>query len=271
MLAGRAMVDNRSTWDRPHLARRYSAEEGLQPAEAAALALIAEAVRGRPILDLGVGAGRTTPALRALSTDYVGVDYAAVMVAACRKRFPGVDFRCADAQSLEGFADGRFALAMFSFNGIDYVGHEGRLRILAGLHRVLAPGGWLLFSSHNRAAKLRRPWNTGLPGSGGVELVRALAGWFVGLGRHLMRSAGERRTSTYEIVNDDGENFRLMTYRIGVAEQRAQIVAQGFDLAATFDRAGQSIGPGDTAAASPWVYYLCRKPRARAPSSFDGR
>ena len=48
---------------------KYTVSTVLEPAEAAGLAAIASEARGRPILDLGVGAGRTVVALRAVSED----------------------------------------------------------------------------------------------------------------------------------------------------------------------------------------------------------
>ena len=50
-------------------------------------------VRGQPILDLGVGGGRTVPLLRAVSSDYVAVDYTPAMGEACRRRPCGDDLR----------------------------------------------------------------------------------------------------------------------------------------------------------------------------------
>lgn len=112
-------------------------------------------MRGQPILDLGVGLGRTTGPLRALGGAYVGIDVSAEMAAACRARHPAADIRRLDARDLSVFANGRFRLAVSAFNGIDYVGHADRLRILAELRRVLAPAGWLSFAARNRAVCCR--------------------------------------------------------------------------------------------------------------------
>src|ERR1700704_2951163 len=96
----------------------YGIVNSLTASEAAALVGCADDVRGRPILDLGVGAGRTVEPLTALSPDYIGVDYVEEMVALCRKRYPTVRFSHADARSLSDLHDNSFALIMFGCNGI---------------------------------------------------------------------------------------------------------------------------------------------------------
>ena len=57
------------------------------------------------ILDLGVGAGRTTHFLQPTAQCYVGVDISPSMLDAARDRYPHVDFRVADASDLGQFAD----------------------------------------------------------------------------------------------------------------------------------------------------------------------
>ena len=69
---------NRNTWKLPGTVRVYEHLEGwTDPGERAALEHVADGARGAPILDIGVGAGRTIPLLRAMSPDYVGIDYPA--------------------------------------------------------------------------------------------------------------------------------------------------------------------------------------------------
>src|SRR5579863_7739657 len=94
--------------------RRFGSASGwLERGEQIAVLSVAEAVRGAPILDIGVGGGRTAPLMREISTDYRGIDFAPKMIATARARFPTLDFRKMDARHLE-FGDGSFALATFS-------------------------------------------------------------------------------------------------------------------------------------------------------------
>jgi SAM-dependent methyltransferase len=105
---------------------------------------------GMAILDVGVGTGRTTPALSRIASRYVGVDYSTAMVARCRSKFPGLTFLEMDATDMSGFADGSFDAVVFSFNGIDCLPDDSaRLRCLHECARVLRPGGIFIVSSHN--------------------------------------------------------------------------------------------------------------------------
>jgi cyclopropane fatty-acyl-phospholipid synthase-like methyltransferase len=47
---------------------------------------------GMAILDIGVGAGRTTPYLSRIAARYVGVDYSEAMIAKCRATFQRCPF-----------------------------------------------------------------------------------------------------------------------------------------------------------------------------------
>ncbi len=127
-------------------------------------------------------------------------------------------------RDLSVFANERFRLAVFAFNGIDYVGHADRLRILAELRRVQAPAGWL-----------------------------------VEVGRHSRRRRREQAHRDHAILNDEAPNFRLLTSYTDRRSQRAQLEAVGFVPAAEFGADGRRLGPDDEARDSAWRYYLARK------------
>jgi SAM-dependent methyltransferase len=116
---------------------------------------------GIAILDLGVGGGRTTPYLSSLASRYVGADYAAEMVAICRKKFPDVEFQKVDVVDLSRFASASFDAVVMAYNGIDnLISDESRCRAWREMHRVLRPKGVLIFSSHNiRSIWVRPSWN----------------------------------------------------------------------------------------------------------------
>ncbi len=158
-MSNTAFDPNLSTYNSPAVADYYAALNYLTPCERL---LFDEFLRpGMAILDLGVGGGRTTPYLASNARRYVGVDYAPEMVAACRVKFPKLEFHVCSAADLSMFASSSFNAVLMAFNGIDYViPDETRLRALSEIHRVLAPDGLLIFSSHNpRAICVRPSWN----------------------------------------------------------------------------------------------------------------
>ena len=134
-------------YNTPEIVARYAAMDSLSACEQV---LFDTYLRpGATILDLGVGAGRTTPHLSAIASRYVGVDYSEEMIRACRTRFPHLQFNVADAADLSQFADASFDAVVFSYNGLDCLPHEKREDCLRECHRVLKTGGVYIFSTHN--------------------------------------------------------------------------------------------------------------------------
>lgn len=241
-----AIVDsiNRRTMQRTVDEYAY---DGLTPPERAAFASVANSCRGKRILDLGVGAGRTVPALRALSEHYVGVDYVPEMVAHCRNRFPDVRFEVADARSLTAFADRSFDLIVFACNGISMVAHEGRLAILKEVRRLLAPYGHFIFSTYNRNNQAHERFFT-LPDFSMSFHPLHFAARAVRFGAHTVYSFYNRirfarheiRTDEYSIINDRCHHYRTMLYYIHPQHQFAQLRAAGFGNAPTlFNQRGE--------------------------------
>ncbi|MDQ6839396.1 MAG: class I SAM-dependent methyltransferase [Actinomycetota bacterium] len=141
---------NRSTFRASHVVDAFRSNDGfLDVGERLALEEVAAEVRGSPVLDLGVGTGRTTSLLALLSDDYVGVDYSSEMVSVCQRLHPAADIRVGDARRLTGVPSDHFALVLFSNNGIDAVDRPGRRDILAECYRVLRPGGVAVIATLN--------------------------------------------------------------------------------------------------------------------------
>jgi SAM-dependent methyltransferase len=146
-------------------------------------------------------------------------------------------------------------VVVFSFNGIDYVSHDDRLRVLAEVRRVLGPGGAFVFSSHNRdwVRFHLLPWQ-GRPRPGRALLRASVAALRATPARRRLRRQ-ELVTPTYAIVNDDAHGYRLLTYYISSDDQLHQLAEAGFRDAISHDPSG---APGAAGTRSAWVYYLAR-------------
>ncbi len=154
---------NERRFDDPDLVSRYERATGeLFDEERAALDRLLRPTNR--VLDLGVGAGRTTgPLVDVVGRErYIGIDLAPAMVEAARRAHPGVDLRVGDASDLSDIPDASIDLVLFSYNGLDYVfPRDRRRRCIAEVRRVLAPGGTFVFSGHAARALVRPPSGEG--------------------------------------------------------------------------------------------------------------
>jgi ubiquinone/menaquinone biosynthesis C-methylase UbiE len=258
---------NRNTWALPQTVRVYEHMQGwLEPGEQAAVAYVTAEARGRPILDIGVGAGRTTPLLQAISQDYVGIDYTREMVEACRAKHPGARIEHMDARDLSRFEDGQFALAMFSFNGIDAVDFADRHKVLREVHRVLKPGGLFIVSAHNRHGpghgerlrlRLRFSWNPLKLAWRTLQLLRSLPQSLRNARR--LRALNETHED-WSIMNCGAHDFGIVVMYTTLAEQKRQLKAAGFDTELVLDNvAGQPVSDDADTGGIWWFHYIARK------------
>ena len=230
-------------------AETYAVGEQLQPREQAALDSVFDAVWEQPILDLGVGAGRTVKPLLAVSSDYLGIDYSPEMIAACRQRYAEQRFEYGDARHLTSVRDESIGLVMFSCNGICMVGHEDRLRILREAHRVLTPGGVLILTTYNQRCtderggfKFPRFYFSRNPIRLGVRIARFLGSTVVRAYNRQRYQRHNVRTAEYSMINDECHDYGTMLYYITLAQQRRQLEACGFmPNAAAYDQAGEHM------------------------------
>jgi ubiquinone/menaquinone biosynthesis C-methylase UbiE len=245
--------------------RDYAVINTLSPPEAAALGACADEVRGGPILDLGVGAGRTVEPLNRISTDYIGIDYVEEMVVFCRKRYPEVRFKHADARSLTGFPNNSYALVMFGCNGISMVDHAGRLAILKEVFRLLMPGGYFIFSTYNRDDPRHKRFfqfpdfsYTHNPAKLAIRLLRFCVHTAERAVNRIRFKSHEQEHLEYDIINDVCHNYATMLYYISLNDQRKQLEEAGFLPGATaYDLAGHEV---TSATLDDSLIYKARKP-----------
>ncbi len=252
---------NRAWYSRERAVAAYSADDLLEPSLVLILLTYRDGILGQPVLDIGVGAGRTTLYMSRLTADYVGIDYSEAMVSYCRARFPGVRFDHCDARDLSRFPDESFRLVMFPFNGIGAIDHEGRLRALAEIARVLQPGGLFAFSAHNRNHATARE-GPHLEWSGNPFALAANAMRWI---RHMRNHARIRRhqveTVEYALVNDRTQDYSLLQYYVSKDEQRRQLDKVGLSVVDMFDAWANPLAEHSDDSASPSIWYVARKQR----------
>ena len=213
----------------------YAALDELTPAERTILDALQDELRGQPILDVGVGGGRTVEPLRAISENYVGVDYMPAMVSACRRRFAQVRFEVADARDLSCFGDRQFKLVLFSSNGLCMVGHEDRMQILREVWRVLADDGVFVFSTYNQRSADHTAGFVfphfvacGNPARLTWREVQFVKSTIVRIYNRRRLGRYDVRGPEYSVINDRCHDYATMLYYVDIAGQRRQLAAAGF-------------------------------------------
>lgn len=231
----------------------YVKVEGLLPCEEEIFGRVLEP--GCALLDLGVGGGRTTPYLAGIASRYVGADYVASMVEACRRRFPQRDFVTADARHMPVFENDEFDAVVFSFNGIDTMGTDAdRARCLCEIARVLRPKGRFIFSSHNaKALAVLEQWPPSA--SGGeicYQILRSVA-ISARLGFRTLSQGPFFRGAGYILEPTHGG----VTNYVSTPEVMIpQLEAAGFRV---LDIVGSGYPNVQSKYLNCWYYYACEK------------
>jgi ubiquinone/menaquinone biosynthesis C-methylase UbiE len=210
---------------------------------------------GMTILDIGVGAGRTTPYLSRIAARYVGVDYSDAMIAKCRTNFPTLSFLEIDAADMAVFPDGTFDAVVFSFNGIDCLpDDEARARCLRECARVLRCGGIFIVSSHNARYLFFTPV---LAGVGTLKkawrLAYAAAQTLLSLLPRIASMAFWRKAG---YVRDTLSRGRPVIYVSTPDRFSAELLRSNFRVARIVGAHYPRVRPTP---AVPWYYYACVK------------
>lgn len=221
------MNTNQKAWENSSIVADYKRFNVLSKPEKVILETIKKSTNNKSMLDIGIGAGRTTLYFAEIFEKYIGVDYSEKMVDACKDRFKNLksaQFLCCDARNMSQFSDNSFDFVFFSFNGIDNVSHEDRMIILKEIYRVLKPNGIFYFSTHNlfNIPKLfKYKW-----GKNPVNWLKHYKNFLHF--KEIHPSIEELMKQKYTFINNIAFNFCLNQYYVNPQEQIEQLVQTGF-------------------------------------------
>ncbi|MCK4589171.1 MAG: class I SAM-dependent methyltransferase [Nanoarchaeota archaeon] len=221
-------MSNRKAYEAKNVVKEYSAQKHLQKAEETILKRFKERFKKMKMLDIGVGGGRTTYHFANLVKEYVGIDYSKNMVKECIKKFPNysnkTSFKVCDARSMRIFNNDYFDFILFSFNGIDYMSHQDRLKTLEEIKRLCKKNGFFCFSTHNlqsigKVFSIQISYNP----------IKMIWRFFCYL-RIIFSNKNIKKIKdkNYAIINDGAHRFKLRTFYIKPKEQIKQLNHLGF-------------------------------------------
>jgi SAM-dependent methyltransferase len=247
---------NRATYARTAVVSWYDNLHFILKPEEVILKKITPTIKNKKLLDIGIGGGRTTKYLLDISSDYTGIDYTLSCTEVVRSKYPGATIFCCDARDLRVFAKATFDFVLFSFNAIDYMVHEDRIKSLKEIHRVLKSDGLFMFSTHNRDYKYfdKLPWQEEVQLSAGYLKSCLYTLWH--LPKHFLMKRHEIHTDEYAIINDTAHGFALLAYYISSKAQIRQLETTGFVDVEAYDMEGNQT---ENDSAFPWTYYLARR------------
>lgn len=252
------------TYESADIVALYGRPEPLQKPEKTLLAQLEHRIGNMAMLDIGVGGGRTSRYFAPLAKSYLGIDYSRAMIEQCRGALPQFEFRVGDVRNLDFAGDGTYDFVLFSYNGIDHLDSEQRKLALGEMQRVLRPGGFMAFSSHN---------TNFLP-----EIVRRFRFRIHANPRETLRSLkwsmifwAKNRLLQYRLplavgrVHDGTHSFKssaLYYVRPDVGADELRRLGM-VDISCAGNESDEFIPADDPrvpACQHPWIYYVARKP-----------
>lgn len=214
---------------------------------------------GKRVLDLGVGAGRTTRVLLPFCADYVGIDISPIMLNVSRRAFPRARLLEMDIRQVASLGPNKFDFVLGPYCILDAVSHPERVTLLQDLHTIITAGGLLVFSSHNRryreagkGPRLERSRNP-------VTQLRLVFDYAVARVNHHRTRRHQIFEADYAVINDCGCRWLGLHYYIDRTTQEKQLRHAGFQLLGVYGDEGGPLGPGDDDSSTAMLYYVCRR------------
>lgn len=238
---------NLNTWEKKRIVERYTGFSEPFGAEERIFSIVQDSFPNLSMLDIGVGAGRTTAEFAPRCASYLGIDYSEGMINRCKSLFD-YPFSHKDARDLSFLPDNSIDYVLFSFNGIDYVSYEDRMKILLEINRVCR--GYFAFSTHN-INYVHKTFQWDPVGNKIKYAVRFFLLHILNFPIH------QKINSDYSIINDGVHRFGLSTIYIRPNRQVRDLIEAGFSDIRIFARADGNELHGYSFL-EPHPYFLCR-------------
>lgn len=203
------------------------------------------------MLELVPGGSRLTEELVHQARTYMGIGPSPAVINVCRQMYLAGRFVVAEIDDLGQFEPGGFDAVVGGRCAIDGLDGERRRVLFQGVHRVLASGGLLIFSSHNAAA----PELHQVPEQ---SEARRRGGLLRGLRLRSSRSPMDERDLGNELLSGIDGHQSPGPYRIASDAQAAQLGEVGFALLECIDLQGHVVPPDGPGSQALELHYVAR-------------
>ncbi len=217
------------------------------------------------MLDIGVGAGRTSYTFSAIVKEYTGIDYSSPMVLESKKKIgeeKNIHFDVCDASDLSRFYNDKFDFILFSQNGIDSVDHDTRLKILSEVRKILDVNGYFFFSTHSLHSFFsfkpkifpfdkRKPIHSIYYAWKDIKFAMRKKRLYRNVDIDLIKK------KSWAVLITGDHDFQMKVYHIKPDFQVQQLNEAGFDVVSVYDRDGKIIDPSKDNAKG-MLYFLCK-------------
>jgi ubiquinone/menaquinone biosynthesis C-methylase UbiE len=247
-----------SVWEKKDIIELYNSEKLHEP-ELKILDLLKPKLSEMKMLDIGVGAGRTTIHFAPLVEEYIGIDCSTNMIKACKNKFRNdkLIFKVLSATDLQSFASNYFDFVMFSFNGLDCIlNQEEREKTLNEIRRILKPNGYFYFTSHNlnylwRFCNFTKPINR--------HEIRRMILMRIYNWKTWKKIRNRSKNLNYLIANNGSHDFGIYLYFVSPISQLKILQSKGFKVK-IIDLKGNSIDLAslEKEENNSYLHYLCQ-------------
>ncbi|HAX18095.1 MAG TPA: hypothetical protein DCY00_05830 [Actinobacteria bacterium] len=269
-------MEQKKVYNHKKITSDYVARDYLDKAEKSIIENLKPFLKDMSMLDMGVGAGRTTKYFLPIVNCYIGADYAPNMIEECRRKFSKRNiFEVVDVRDMRKFADNMFDFVLFSYNGIDSFNEKSRIVALREIKRVLKNKGFFAFSTHNinweginDIFRFKTIYRKLIKKSGNGFLKRIFLffkSFYLLLRLNILNKTlimasfiKSLQKEGHGILADNSLNGKVRIYYSSTAYQRKQLEESGFFNVKTFSVNGIETCDETELNRGGWIYYLCQ-------------